>query len=542
MLSDVYIVRSSARKCTNPEGLITVLCPFCYGKPLSLMSTFRYFDLKKRSILVELPVMLSFVTYMLAMVGIGIYFYYKTKDLSDYVLGGRGLGPSVTALSAGASDMSGWLLLGLPGMMYTQGLVGLWIAVGLVIGAYLNWHYVAMPLRIYTHHLKDAITIPDYFSNRFADKGGELRIVTALVILLFYTLYTSSGLVGGAKLFESTFDLPYETALMVGSIIIVSYTFLGGYNAVSWTDFFQGILMMLALVVTPLVVIFEVGGPLAAIDVIEGIDPSHLDLLGSAGFIGILSLLGWGLGYFGQPHILVRFMSLRDPKEMPLAKRIGITWMIFSIIGSLAVGFFGIAYVAAQGIALDDSEKIFITLTQLLFNPWIAGFLLAAILAAIMSTIDSQLLVSSSVLTQDIYHKHLRPKASQRELVWVGRATVIGIALIAWSLSLDKDSKVLALVSYAWAGFGAAFGPLMILSLYHKYITKAGAIAGMITGSVTVIVWKGLNGGVFELYELIPGFIMGWVAIVVVSRITVKSAQALEDDFEEVSVKLKESM
>ena len=431
----------------------------------------------------ETAVIISFVGYMLVMIGIGFYFYFKTDDLSDFVLGGRSLTPGVTALSAGASDMSGWLLLGLPGMIYTQGIVGSWIAVGLIMGAYLNWHFVAKPLRVYTHHLGDSITIPDYFSNRFNDKGNSLRVVTAIVILVFYTLYTSSGLVGGAKLFEATFHLDYSTALIVGSFIIVSYTFLGGYNAVSWTDFIQGILMMLALVIVPIVVIYDIGGLDEGLKIIESIDPSYLDIFSGASIISVLSLMAWGLGYFGQPHILVRFMSIRHEDDMNRAKTIGMTWMIISVIGSLAVGFFGLAYVVSHGVNLQDSEKIFITLTQLLFNPWIAGFLLAAILAAIMSTIDSQLLVSSSVLTRDIYHVLLRKDATDKELVWVGRFTVIAIALIAWAISTDKNSSVLMLVAYAWAGFGAAFGPLIILSLYNHTITKNGAIAGMVVGS-----------------------------------------------------------
>lgn len=486
----------------------------------------------------EIEVLISFSLYMVLMVGIGFYFYFKTDDLSDYVLGGRGLGPGVTALSAGASDMSGWLLLGLPGMMYSDGLVGAWIAIGLFIGAYLNWHYVAKPLRVYTHYLNDAITIPDYFSNRFADKKSTLRIVTAIVILVFYTLYTSSGLVGGAKLFEATFNLDYSTALIVGSIIIVSYTFLGGYNAVSWTDFIQGILMMLALVITPLVVIFELGGISEALKIIEHTDIEKLNFISSSTIIGAISLMAWGLGYFGQPHILVRFMSIRDEDEMERAKAIGMTWMGLSIIGSLAVGFFGFAYVVANGVDLQDSEKIFITLTQLLFNPWIAGFLLAAILAAIMSTIDSQLLVSSSVLTRDIYHSFLRKDASDKELVWVGRATVIAIAVIAWYLSTDRNSSVLQLVSYAWAGFGAAFGPLIILSLYNANITRAGAIAGMITGSVTVIFYKQLEGGIFDLYELLPGFVLAWIAILVFSKFGEQASQEDKDIFKEVQQKL----
>ena len=489
--------------------------------------------------MIELPALISFLIYMLGMIGIGVYFYFKTDNLSDYVLGGRGLGPGVTALSAGASDMSGWLLLGLPGMMYSDGIVGSWIAVGLIIGAYLNWHYVARPLRVFTHKLNDAITIPDYFSNRFEDKGNLIRIVTAIVILLFYTLYTSSGLVGGAKLFEATFGLDYSTALLVGSFIIVSYTFLGGYNAVSWTDFIQGILMMLALVVTPVVVLYHIGGVGEGLRLIESVDPSKLDMFSGASIIGIISLMAWGLGYFGQPHILVRFMSIRHEDELHRAKTIGMSWMILSVLGSLAVGFFGFAYVLAESVDLQDSEKIFITLSQLLFNPWIAGFLLAAILAAIMSTIDSQLLVSSSVLTRDIYHAILRKDASDKELVWVGRATVIAIAVIAWYLSTDQDSSVLKLVAYAWAGFGAAFGPLVILSLYKREVSKQGAIAGMIVGSLTVIVWKQLEGGLFDLYELLPGFIAAWIAILVFGTMGTKSSEKSKQIFDEVHHKLK---
>jgi len=487
----------------------------------------------------EIPVLISFFAYMIVMIAIGFYFYFKTDNLSDYVLGGRGLGPGVTALSAGASDMSGWLLLGLPGMMYSDGIVGSWIAVGLIIGAYLNWHYIARPLRVYTHKLNDSITIPDYFSNRFEDKGNILRVVTAVVILLFYTLYTSSGLVGGAKLFEATFGLDYSTALLIGSFIIVSYTFLGGYNAVSWTDFIQGILMMLALVVTPLVVIYHIGGVAEGLKLIESVDPSKLDIFRGSSIIGIISLMAWGLGYFGQPHILVRFMSIRHEDEMERAKVIGMSWMILSIVGSLAVGFFGFAYVLAEGVNLQDSEKIFITLSQLLFNPWIAGFLLAAILAAIMSTIDSQLLVSSSVLTRDIYHALVRKDATNKELVWVGRLTVIIIAVIAWYLSSDKDSSVLKLVAYAWAGFGAAFGPLIILSLYKRDVTRYGAVAGMVTGSLTVIIWKQLEGGIFELYELLPGFISAWLAIVLFSKLGKSSSEESGKIFDEIHNRLK---
>ncbi len=462
-------------------------------------------------------IIISFSIYIVGMLAIGFYFYYRTNNISDYVLGGRGLNPLVAALSAGASDMSGWLLLGLPGLMYTTGISGSWIAIGLTIGAFLNWHYIARPLRNFTEKLDDSITIPGFIANRFNSRN--LRIVSSIVILVFYTLYASSGLVGGAKLFEATFDLNYQTALIVGTIIIVSYTFLGGYNAVSWTDFFQGTLMMLALLIVPIIAINDIGGISETIRVVKDINPDYLNIWTGTTFIGIVSLLAWGLGYFGQPHILVRFMSINKVENVKTAKYIGMSWMVISIVGSLMVGFFGIAYVAAHDVSLHDSEKIFILLSELLLNPWIAGFVLAAILAAIMSTIDSQLLVSSSCLTRDIYEKVIKQNASDKELVWIGRATVIAIALIAFYISTDQDSTVLSLVSYAWAGFGAAFGPIIILSLYNKNISAGGALAGMITGAATVLIWKQLEGGLFDLYEILPGFVFALFAIAVFSKL-----------------------
>ena len=292
--------------------------------------------------------------------------------------------------------------------------------------------------------------------------------------------------------------------------------------------------MMLALVVTPLVVVSELGGTSEAINAIALINTSYLDLFSTASFISIISLMAWGLGYFGQPHILVRFMSIRDENETHIAKNMGMTWMIASIVGSLSVGFFGIAYVNANGIDLADSEKIFITLSQLLFNPWIAGFLLAAILAAIMSTVDSQLLVSSSVLTRDIYHKMIRHRASDKELVWIGRVTVIAIAAIAWMISVDKNSSVLELVSYAWAGFGAAFGPVMILSLYKRDVSSSAALWGMIVGAVSVIIFKQLEGGIFDIFEIVPGFVLSWITIVGISAFSASNSKKMLEDFDTV--------
>ncbi|RDY70550.1 sodium/proline symporter PutP [Halobacillus trueperi] len=479
--------------------------------------------------------LITFIVYLIGMLGIGFAAYRLTSDLSDYVLGGRRLGPGVAALSAGASDMSGWLLLGLPGAIYAGGLSAAWIGVGLAIGAYLNWQFVARRLRVFTEIANDSITVPDYLENRFRDHSHVLRVISAAVILLFFTFYTSSGMVAGAKLFEASFALSYTQALWLGAIVTISYTFLGGFLAVSWTDFVQGILMFFALIAVPIVAITELGGWNAATDAVAQIDPSHLNMVQGVGALAILSSLAWGLGYFGQPHILVRFMALRSPKDVPKARLIGIGWMVLGLYGAIFTGLFGLAYINTADVAdlstfnaevmteggiqmLVDSEKIFITFSQILFHPVIAGILLAAILSAIMSTIDSQLLVSSSALAEDFYKALFRQNATEKELVWVGRAAVAGIALIAVLLAGNPDSTVLGLVSYAWAGFGAAFGPVIILSLFWKGITRNGALAGIIVGAVTVVVWADfLSGGIFDLYEIVPGFILGGLVAILVS-------------------------
>jgi len=479
--------------------------------------------------------LITFIIYLIGMLGIGFAAYRLTSDLSDYVLGGRRLGPGVAALSAGASDMSGWLLLGLPGAIYASGLSEAWIGVGLAIGAYLNWQFVARRLRVFTEVANDSITVPDYLENRFRDKSHILRVISAAVILLFFTFYTSSGMVAGAKLFEASFALSYTQALWLGAIVTISYTFLGGFLAVSWTDFVQGILMFLALIAVPIVAISELGGWNNAVDAVGQIDPAHLNMVQGVGALAIISSLAWGLGYFGQPHILVRFMALRSPKDVPKARFIGVGWMVLGLYGAIFTGLVGLAYINTADISdlstfnaevmseggvqmLADAEKIFITFSQILFHPVIAGILLAAILSAIMSTIDSQLLVSSSALAEDFYKALFRPNATERELVWVGRVAVAGIALIAVLIAGNPDSSVLDLVSYAWAGFGAAFGPIIILSLFWKGITRNGALAGIIVGAVTVVIWGDfLSGGIFDLYEIVPGFILNLIVAIAVS-------------------------
>ncbi|GAA5191273.1 sodium/proline symporter PutP [Ferrimonas gelatinilytica] len=460
---------------------------------------------------------ITFFAYLIFLLVIGILAYKKTNTTSDYILGGRQMGPAVTALSVGASDMSGWLLLGLPGAIYLSGLSEAWIGIGLVLGAWINWHLVAKRLRIYTEFTRDSLTLPDYLETRFGD-SGVLRLVAASTILLFFIFYTSSGLVGGAILFEQVFNLDYTTALMVGSAIIVSYTFVGGYFAVSWTDFFQGILMLIALLLVPAVVFLGNDAPA------QTLEPGMLDLLPEElSALAIISLMAWGLGYFGQPHILARFMAIGKVEDLPRSRRIAMSWMLISLLGALATGLAGVIHF--NGGALDNAETVFIELSRVLFNPWIAGFLVAAILSAIMSTIDSQLLVCSSVVTEDFYKKWLRPNADDREKVMVGRLTVLAVAVIATLIALDPQTSVLGLVSYAWAGFGAAFGPVILLSLYWHGFSRTGAIATIITGAATVVIWKPLSGGLFDLYEILPGFLMATLAGVLFSQLAPPSHQ-----------------
>ena len=485
------------------------------------------------------PMLITFVVYIAAMIFIGLFAYQRTKNLSDYILGGRSIGSFVTALSAGASDMSGWLLMGLPGAIYLSGISESWIAIGLVVGAYLNWLFVAGRLRVQTEHNGNALTLPDYFTNRFEDKSRILRIFSALVILVFFTIYCASGVVAGARLFESTFGMRYETALWAGAAATIAYTFIGGFLAVSWTDTVQASLMIFALILTPIVVMIATGGVDPTFAAIEMQDATNFDMLKGATFVGVISLMAWGLGYFGQPHILARFMAAESVKAIPAARRISMTWMILCLGGAVAVGFFGIAYFAANpqlaGPVSENPERVFIELAKILFNPWIAGILLSAILAAVMSTLSCQLLVCSSALTEDFYKAFLRKGASQSELVWVGRAMVLLVAVIAIALASDPNNRVLGLVAYAWAGFGAAFGPVVIFSVMWKGMTRNGALAGMIVGAVTVVVWKNWIDGLlgWGLYEIVPGFLLCTLAILIFSRVGSAPSSAMHARFDE---------
>jgi sodium/proline symporter len=461
------------------------------------------------------PTLLSFIFYLTGMVVIGVVAWRMTHTLADFVLGGRRLGGIVAALSAGASGMSGWLLLGLPGAFYLAGLNQIWLAVGLSIGAYVNWTIVAPRLRRFSERADNALTLSDYFEARFDDRTRLLRIVCASVILVFFTIYAASGLVAGAVLFSATFGASYQAALLLCAAMIVSYTFLGGFLAVSWTDVVQGLLMLVALIAVPVAALQELGGWQAATGKIGALEPAHLSAFSGLTAVSTASLLAWGLGYFGQPHILARFMAMKSAGEMPVARLVGMWWMIVALYGAMASGFVAIAFFEAA--PLDNPETAFIALARVLFNPWLAGVFLAAVLAAIMSTADSQLIVSTSALTEDFYRPFLRPDASEAELVWVGRAGVIAIALVALSIAGDPQSRVLDIVAHAWAGFGAGFGPAVLLSLTWARMTRNGALAGMLAGAATVIVWAELEGGLFDVYEMLPGFVISTLAIGVVS-------------------------
>ncbi|NGM67130.1 sodium/proline symporter PutP [Sphingobacterium sp. SGR-19] len=487
--------------------------------------------------------LISIGLYMLVMVLIGIYAYRRsTSNSEEFLIGGRKMGPLVTALSAGASDMSGWLLMGLPGAMYFMGLSGAWLAIGLTIGAFLNYVIVAPRLRVYTEVAKNAITLPVFFENRFHDKTQLLKFVSSVLILVFFTLYTSAGMVSGGRLFESAFGIDYQTGLWVTTLVVVFYTFFGGFMAVSLTDVVQGTIMLLALLIVPAVLVFHVDGLGKTVDIIYSKNENYMDLWRGTTTISIISLLAWGLGYFGQPHILVRFMAIDSVRDIPKARRIGITWMMLTVGGALLVGFFGIAYLQKFDIAtmqkFDSSrelaETIFIHLSRVLFHPLIGGFFLSAILAAVMSTISSQLLVTSSSMTEDIYRTFLNKQASPKSMLVMSRVSVLVVAAIAVLLSLNPKESILGLVGNAWAGFGAAFGPLIILSLLWKRITAMGGLAGMLTGGTVVLLWVYVPHGYKEVYEIIPGFLASFLITIIVSFLTKPVSKEVEDEFDKV--------
>ncbi len=492
----------------------------------------------------NLVISATFIVYLIVMLAIGLYAYKRTSTSTDYFLGGRNLGPWPAALSAGASDMSGWLLLGLPGYAYLAGFESFWLAGGLLVGTWLNWLICSKRLRTYSI-VTNSITLPEFLSRRFQDTSKLIQICSAFFILLFFLFYTSSGLVAGGKLFETVFGLDYDIAVIIGTVCVVSYTLFGGFLAVSWTDLVQGLLMSAALLFVPISAMDGSFNDLA--QGLREINPELLTFWQNAkgedlSIIGIVSLVAWGLGYFGQPHILARFKATRSNKDLKTARRIAVCWTGLSMFGAMLVGLVGLLYTTNNNIQIDDAETIFMLLVNSMFHPVIAGILLAAILAAIMSTADSQLLVSSSALAEDFYKQLIRPKASSEELVLVGRLGVVGLSIIALMLAMHPDSSVLGLVSYAWAGFGAAFGPVLILSLYWRGITRNGALAGIIVGALTVVVWKQLSGGIYDLYEIVPAIIASVLAIIIVSKLSKEVPYAIHEEFDKFEDALGEDI
>lgn len=475
----------------------------------------------------------AFVIYLGIMIYVGLRNASKNNSSADFFLGGRKVGPWVTALSAEASDSSAWLLMGLPGLCYLGGVQeSIWTAVGLIVGTYLSWLFVAKPLRKCSITFGDSITIPEFLSNRFKDKSHILSIVSVIFIVLFFTIYTASGFVACAKLFNSVFGLNYHAGLAIGLVVILCYTITGGYTAVCTTDFLQGSLIFIAFIVSTLIVVFSIGGVGDAANVFKNFQELAGTELKAFDGMGIISALAWGLGYFGMPHIIVRFMGIRSNSEVGKARRIGIIWMIISYIGAILIGTLGTVYLKKFGITLDSvsAETVFSETMKNMYPAFIAGIFLCAILAASMSTADSQLLAASSAVSQDIFKGLIKKNAEEKEVMIISRFTVFLIALIALLLSLNPNSSIFSLVSFAWSGFGGTFGPLILLSLYWKRTTAPGAIAGLICGGITDVVWHYIPASVakiFGLYEILPAFIVCLVVTVVVSLLTKPDAEVL---------------
>lgn len=477
----------------------------------------------------------TFFVYFVVMFIIGIVAYRRSSNFADYVLGGRTLGPFATAISTGASEMSGWLLIAMPGAAFLMGMSSFWIAAGLFAGTLINWLVVAQRLRVYSFIANNSLTIPEYLAERFQERALVLRLVAAVFIITFYLFYTSSGLVAGGKLLNTVFELDYTLAVVIGALAIVSYTFFGGYLAVSWTDVIQGLMMMLTLIVVPVVAIYELGG---ISETVTAVNESKAGLLNafqdaSSGevftWVAIVSSLAWGLGYFGQPHALARFSGINEAKNIPMARAIAVSWTGIGLVGALLIGIIGNAYFPE---GLDDHERIFMFMIDIMFNPLVAGVLLTTVLAAVMSTADSQLLICSSTIADDIYKAMFKRDATQKELVFVGRIAVLGVSIIAVLLAMNPDSNVLGLVSYAWAGFGAAFGPTLIASLYWSRLNQWGALAGIIVGGLTVVIWAQLSGGIFDIYEIVPGFVLSVLAISIVTLVTPSPKTSVQRQFD----------
>ncbi|MBB4929750.1 sodium/proline symporter [Lipingzhangella halophila] len=498
----------------------------------------------------------TFAVYFVVMVVIGLWVFRRTASLSDFVLGGRQLNSWVAGLSANASDFSAWLLLGLPGAIYLSGLGEAWIAVGLAIGFAASWYLLAGRLRVFTERATDArsggesnsLTLSSYLENRFGDRSGTLRAVSAILILVFYLFYVASGLVAMGGLFEQVFGMSANTAIVIGVSIVVLYTFLGGFLAVSFTDVIQAVMMWCALLVVPLVAIVAIstdpdrslnGGAGSVFGGVSGLDGSWTPADALVPVV-VISGLAWGFGYLGQPHILARFMGIRSRRDVPAAGAISVGWAVTAMAMALVVGFTGVAFFD-QPLDEDMAEQVFPQLIQALMNPWVAGFLLAAILAAVMSTADSQLLVASAALTEDGYRAFLNRGASALSLVWISRGAVVLVAAVAAGIALSGNNTIMDLVGYAWAGFGAGFGPVILLSLYWRRMNRAGALAGMVTGGVAAIAWDVLDEQVLgtELYAMVPAVAASFLAIMVCNPLG-RASQQMEQDFDRVDGEYKD--
>jgi len=511
------------------------------------------------------PLLLAtFIAYFVLVLGIGAYFYNRSAKMDEYFIANRQLNPYVAALSAQASDMSGWLLMGLPGSILVAGVGEIWVGIGLAIGTYLAWLIIAKRLRIYSEKANNSITISEYFSNRFKDDSGALRVLCGIVLLIFFTFYVASAFVSGGRLFQAIFpDSGYLVMMLACAAIIVIYTFLGGFKAVCWTDFFQGMLMFVAVIIVPLALIGELGGfdeAMNAIQSIAGTDSKfNVDFL-TCGWIAILSGLAWGLGYFGMPHIQIRYMAIKNSADIRISRRVATLWVVIALACACLIGLIGRAWLTAEGLyPLDNPENILIVIVNEMWStaiPVFAGLIFAGIMAAVMSTADSQLLVAASSVSNDIYKHFKGDGISDERLVWISRGIIIVIAIIAALIALNPDSSIMNLVSFAWAGFGAAFGPLMILSLFWKRTNKAGAMAGIIAGFLTTVLWNtflgsciiakilGIDSFVIDtpvtgVYELLPGFIIAFLAVVIVSLITSKPGAEITKIFDEVDAECK---
>jgi len=511
----------------------------------------------------KIQYVIAMTIYIASVIAIGFHYAKKASESTDnFLIGGRSLGPWVTAMAAEASDMSGWLLMGLPGVAYWSGLSeALWTAVGLLIGTYLNWLIVAKRLRTYSIVAGDAITIPDFLSNRFKEKKKIILTIAALFILVFFCVYAASCFVAVGKLFSTLFDADYVYMMILGAVFVVAYTFIGGFLAESASDFMQGIIMFFALSVVLVTGIVKTGGISQLIENAKNI-PGYLEFFGIAqpavadgvqqisetgkplfeeaakyGFLAVISTLSWGLGYFGMPQVLLKFMAIKNPNELKLSRRIASVWCAISLLAAVSIGIIGrILYPDALRTA-SSSENIFILLSGNFFIPIVAGIIMAGILAATISSSDSYLLIAASAFSKNIYHGILKKDASDKQVLYMSRVTLIIIAVIAMLIALDEDSVIFTVVAFAWAGFGATFGPVMLFSLFWKRITRAGAVAGMVTGGTMVFIWKLLVrplGGYLDIYELLPAFVASCIVIVIVSLCTAPPAKEIQEEFDRV--------